>query len=370
MNIAFAANRLTKYDAASNYSVAVVEKLSRKNKVDLYAFSIEREISQDVKPYNYTRKNAHNLWSVLSAILKIHSLSKRFSKYDMVVVASPDVTILPIIHLAKLFNPHIKLVWDFHGLTPPQFFDSYREKFLMWIRQIAFFWSMKRSDYIKVDSDHIKKEVESKIDRRDIKTLYIGINTDRFKNINIKNIKEILRLEGRFVMIYVGRLAASKMIDFLIKAMQDLDGTVLLVAGDGEERESLKNLAHSLNLEDEVIFIGRVSDYDLPKYYSVSDVFVTASLHEGFCVPIIESFASGKPVIVPDRAAMPEIAGEAGLVYEPGSINDFVSKVQMLKNDSNLREQLSRKASDRSGKFDLEKSVKTYEEFLENLNRS
>lgn len=73
---------------------------------------------------------------------------------------------------------------------------------------------------------------------------------------------------------------------------------------------------------DKVIFTGKVSDNDLPKYYASSDAFVTASLHEGFCVPIIESFASGKPAVVPDRAAMPEVVADGGLIYD-GSMEDF-----------------------------------------------
>ena len=367
MKIGFLATRLTKYDAVGNYTEAVIEKLSENNKVDLYAFSIERAIPEGIRPYNYTKKNKHSLASVLSAITKIYSLAKKFSEYDMMVLIGPDITILPSIHLAKRFNPNLKLVWDFHGLTPYQLRRGIKQKFLTRIRQVAYFCSMKRSDCIKVDSNYIKKEVEGKIGKRDVMVLYIGINTTIFKNVDIKSLTEKQYLNDKFVMIYVGRLAASKRIDFLIEAMQTLNEAVLLVVGDGEEKDKLKNLVHSLNLEDRIIFVGRVSDEDLPKYYAAADVFVTASLHEGFCVPIIEALASGKPVIVPNITAMPEVAGDAGLVYEYESMDDFVSKAKMLKNDCDLRAQLSRKAKERSEDFDLKNSVKKYENFLKKL---
>lgn len=367
MRIAFLATRLTKYDAVSNYTEAVIEKLSENNKVDIYAFSIERAIPEGIRRYNYTKKNKHSLASVLFAITKIYRLAKNFSKYDIVVLVGPDITILPSIHLAKRFNPNLKLVWDFHGLTPYQFRRGIKQKFLTRIRRMAYSWSMKRSNCIKVDSNYIKKEVEGKICKRDITVLYIGINTTIFKNVDIKSLTEKQYLNDKFVMIYVGRLAASKRIDFLIESMQALDEAVLLVVGDGEERDKLKNLVHSLNLEDRIIFVGRVSDEDLPKYYAAADVFVTASLHEGFCVPIIEALASGKPVIVPNITAMPEVAGDAGLVYEYESMDDFVSKVKMLKNDCDLRAQLSRKAQERSKEFDLKNSVEVYEDFLKKL---
>ena len=174
-------------------------------------------------------------------------------------------------------------------------------------------------------------------------------------------------MNDKFVMIYVGRLAASKRIDFLIESMQAIDEAALLIIGDGEERDKLKNLAHSLNLEDKIFFIGRISDEDLPKYYAAADVFVTASLHEGFCVPIIEAFASGKPVIVPNRTAMPEIVGNAGLTYEHESVDDFIYKVTMFRNDCDLRTQLSRNAQERFKEFDIKNSVESYEDFLKKL---
>ncbi len=366
MNICFLTMRLVKHDAASNFTSSVMEELSKRNKVDLYAFSIDREIPKGVNRYSYTRIKGHNLLSVLFAITKIYSLAKKFSKYDILILASPDITILPSSHLAKHFNPDLKLIWDFHGLTPPQYLSN-KYKLLTIIRQNAYFWSMKRSDCIKVDSNYIKREIESKIGKKDITVLPIGINIKRFINGDMKTITEKQYLEDNFVMIYVGRLAASKRIEFLIEAMQAIERAVLLIVGTGDEMDKLMSLVNSLNLKDKIIFVGRVSDEDLPKYYANSDVFVTASLHEGFCVPVIEALASGKPVIVPNRTAMPETAGYAGLFYDPESVEDFVSKVMMLRANNNLRERLARKALDRSREFDLLASVKEYEGLLKRM---
>lgn len=365
MNIAFVATRLTKYDAASNYTAAVLEELSRSYTVHLYAFSIEREIQKGVKKCTYTRKNKHNLSSVLSVTTKICSLAKKFSKYDIVVLAGPDITILPSIHLAKCFNPNLKLIWDFHGLTPPRFIQSDMQKFLTRIRQMAYFWSMKRSDAVKVDSNYIKKEVEDAVGKRNTVVLPIGINTTIFQNTDIKAIKDKHHLNDKFVMIYVGRLAASKRVDFLIKAMPYLDETVLLIIGDGDEKNKLENLSHSLNLKDKVIFVGSVSDETLPKYYAASDIFVTASLHEGFCVPIIESLASGKPVIVPNRTAMPEVAGDVGLLYD-GSIEEFIKRVEIMKNHES-RVHFSSRAGELAKKFDIKAVSLEYMRLLEKI---
>ena len=140
---------------------------------------------------------------------------------------------------------------------------------------------------------------------------------------------------------------------------------VLVLVGSGVEREKLENLVSSLNISDRVIFAGKVSDEDLPKYYASSTAFVTASLHEGFCVPIIESFASGKPAIVPNRTAMPEVVADGGLIYD-GSMEDFLLKLRSLK-DPKILETITGKVNQIIKKYDV---VKVTEEYLETIEKA
>jgi glycosyltransferase involved in cell wall biosynthesis len=79
-----------------------------------------------------------------------------------------------------------------------------------------------------------------------------------------------------------------------------------------------------------------VSDEKLPIIYNASDAFVTASLHEGVCIPILESLASGVPVIIPNNTAMIETAGNASLIYDERSIEDFAGKIKLLSANHDL----------------------------------
>jgi glycosyltransferase involved in cell wall biosynthesis len=70
-----------------------------------------------------------------------------------------------------------------------------------------------------------------------------------------------------------------------------------------------------------------VPDGELAAHYQLADVFVTASLHEGFCIPVVEAMACGVPVAGAHAAALPEAIGQAGLTFQPGQPADLAEKV-------------------------------------------
>jgi glycosyltransferase involved in cell wall biosynthesis len=364
MKIAFLATKLTKYDAISNYSVDVLKKLSNKHQVDLYTFVTQTEIPAKIIQYNYTDIKDHTLKSVILSFTKVSSLTKKLSKYDLLILCGPDLPILLCAHMARHFNSNLKIIWDFHGLTPLKYL-YFKDKILNSFRLLGFIQSMKQSDLILVRSEYIKRELEPYVKPEMIKVVSFGINLNPFKNVDPSEIRLKHNLNNHFVLLYVGRLVPSKQVDFLIKALPNLsEDFTLVIVGGGIEKENLENLAASLNVRDRVIFAGRVSDEDLPKYYASSNAFVTASLHEGFCVPIIESFASDKPAVVPDRTAMPEVVADGGLIYD-GSIEDLSLKLKSLK-DPEVLETINIRVTQIIKKYDI---INVSEEYLKTIEK-
>lgn len=369
MRIAFLATKLTEYDAISNYSIAMLAKLSVDNSVDLYSFRNETRIPLGINQCFYSPLHEHNLRSVLTSFMNMRRLAHKLSKYDILIICGPEIAILPSIHLAKYFNNNVKLVWDYHGLTPPQYLHI-KNRIFTYIRHAVFIESMKNADSILVRSEYIKKELQSHIGRQKIKITPFGIESGQFKKVNSGEIENKYNLDKKFVLLYVGRLVSHKKVDVLIRSIPILDDdTVLIIVGDGEEKAKLQQLASSLDVDKRIIFTGKVTDEQLSEYYAISDVFVTASLHEGFCVPIIESFVNCNPVIVPNRTAMPEVAGECGLVYD-GSISDFVDKVNKLKKDEEMRKSLKSVCLERWEKFNLEKTSIIYVNMINQMNNT
>src|SRR5690606_4778955 len=86
-------------------------------------------------------------------------------------------------------------------------------------------------------------------------------------------------------------------------------------------------LAEQLGVADAVRFTGPVSNEELAEWYAQADLFVTASLHEGFCIPVIEAMANGLPVVGSHITALPETIGDGGLTFTPEDPVDLAQKV-------------------------------------------
>jgi glycosyltransferase involved in cell wall biosynthesis len=125
-------------------------------------------------------------------------------------------------------------------------------------------------------------------------------------------------------IVFVGRVIANKKIEDLIRFFHAYHTTFnarsrLLIVGahGGFERylASLNQLTASLGLHD-VHFVGHVTDQALVAYYEIADLFLCASEHEGFCVPIVESFYMEVPVIAYAATAVPATMDGAGVLYD------------------------------------------------------
>jgi glycosyltransferase involved in cell wall biosynthesis len=125
-------------------------------------------------------------------------------------------------------------------------------------------------------------------------------------------------------IVFVGRVIANKKIEDLIRFFHAYHTTFnarsrLLIVGahGGFERylASLNQLTARLGLHD-VHFVGHVTDEALVAYYEIADLFLCASEHEGFCVPIVESFYMEVPVIAYAATAVPATMDGAGVLYD------------------------------------------------------
>ncbi|HEX5691682.1 MAG TPA: glycosyltransferase family 4 protein, partial [Roseiflexaceae bacterium] len=147
-------------------------------------------------------------------------------------------------------------------------------------------------------------------------------------------------LEGRVVLLYVGRMSSHKRIVDMVRAMPAIHarypGAILLLVGD-DSIDSYKQTisearaeAERLGCAAEVIFTGAVDHSQLDRFYSSCDIYVTSSLHEGFCIPVIEAMACGVPVVGTHTTALPETIGPAGLTFQPKNPADLAAKVVQL----------------------------------------
>ena len=107
--------------------------------------------------------------------------------------------------------------------------------------------------------------------------------------------------------------------------------------------EYLRNLVDRLNLGEYVAFVGEYPHEDMPLIYSHATVSVFPSLVETFGLPIIESMACGVPVVAADNSAIPEVVGDAGVLFNPEDSDDLAMVLEDILTKEDYRRNLLEK---------------------------
>lgn len=173
-----------------------------------------------------------------------------------------------------------------------------------------------------------------------------GVDTKIFNPyIDCNDIRRMYNLVDKKVVLFVGALDKAhhfKGVTILIEAFSKikLQETVLMVVGDGELKQNYQNLANKIGLSNRVVFTGRVSEHDLPKYYSISDLLVLPSISssEVFGMVLIEAMACGKPVIATNLPGVRTVVddGNNGYLIAPENVNDLASKIEYLLQNKDI----------------------------------
>ena len=116
--------------------------------------------------------------------------------------------------------------------------------------------------------------------------------------------------------------------------------------------------AKRLGIEDRVIFIGKVSQEDLPAIYKGASLFVFPSYYEGFGMPVLEAMCQGVPVVTANSSSLPEVGGDAALYCDPAKSDEIAAAMRRILTDAGLRHTLSERAVRRAHTFSWEPFVR------------
>jgi glycosyltransferase involved in cell wall biosynthesis len=144
--------------------------------------------------------------------------------------------------------------------------------------------------------------------------------------------------------------------------------TLVLAGGYGDGRPELARLADSLGLADRVVFTGRIEDADLPALYAQAAAYVTPSLEEGFGATVLEAMACGAPVVSSNRGALPEVVGDAGLLFDAHQEGELALVLARVLSDAGLADDLRRRSLARAGLYTSARTTGRVLTFLRELN--
>ena len=249
-------------------------------------------------------------------------------------------------------------VFTYHGFAPVKPWRSYRQKLKMVDHRIGTFFALRfKVDRIITVSEFLKRELVAKyfVEENKIRVIYNGVDTERFNpKVNGDNIRKAYELGDSPVVLYLGRLAPYKGVQFLIEAiplvLKEVPKAKFLIGGAIRyDTPDLWRLVKKLRIKKATIFAGYVPNDVVPNFYACCDVFCYPSLWEGFGLTPAEAQACGKPVVAFNTCAIPEVVenNRTGLLVEPKNVGALADALISLLKDKERRVRMGLEARKR-----------------------
>lgn len=208
-------------------------------------------------------------------------------------------------------------------------------------------WFCNMVNRIVAPTENIKQELARYGVVKTVHVIPTGIDVDSFEkhpSFDVRHRHGISK--NAKLLLYVGRLAKEKNVMFLLQVLKNLlirklDVHLVLV-GDGPERSQLEEEAKRLEIEDRLTFTGALPREHLVNYYQQADLFAFASTTETQGLVVLESLASGTPVVAVAKMGVANVLreGEGALLLEEVDLQKFVDRVESLLSDSKLYDEM------------------------------
>ena len=239
-----------------------------------------------------------------------------------------------------------------------ELFPSYfpRQKKLSEIKKNA----VERADHIICISENTRKDLIElfKIPEEKTSVIYLGFDFKDKNNFKLKQPKEK-------IILFVGDRSGYKNFKNLVIAYarnKELKTRFKLVAfGGGPFSYGEKEFFKEIGLSKNNIMHEKGNDQKLIEYYKNSSIFVYPSFYEGFGIPPLEAMSLGCPVACSNAPGIKEVVSDAGVYFDPYSVDSISKTIQSILQDDSLRKVLIKKGEKRIKKFSWEKcSLETY----------
>ncbi len=257
-----------------------------------------------------------------------------------------------------------KYVVTIHDLNPLKFSNSNTHTYNCYM-SILLKQSVNVADKVIAISNTTKNDIMEllHIPEEKIKVIYQGVDK-YWKPVNSVSqlaIRKKYNISTPYILA-VGNLEPKKNFPRLfsafsiIKDNKKIKEQLVVVGPEGWSTKSISDSARKLS--PDIIFTGYISDYELQILYSGAELFVFPSLYEGFGLPLLEAMACEVPVIASNSLAIPEIAGDAALFFDPTNIEEIAETIEKVISNEELRKELIQKGINRVKQFSWEKTAK------------
>jgi glycosyltransferase involved in cell wall biosynthesis len=222
--------------------------------------------------------------------------------------------------------------------------------------------SVRHADRVIAISEAGRRDLVASIDLppERIDVTHLGVRVDPAAPATAeRDLRAKLDLgEARFVLC-VAQKREHKNLHGLIRGVAADDELHLVLPGSSTDYERrLRELAAELSISERVHFPGWVSDADLEGLYRAATCFVLPSFEEGFGIPVLEAMGRGVPVACSNTTSLPEIAGEAALLFDPRRPEEIGAAISRIASDAELARTLTERGRERCAAFTWEATAR------------
>ena len=227
-----------------------------------------------------------------------------------------------------------------------------------WSKVWPFSWAIseiaRSVDVVTYLGDFTQQAIARRFkDKNKLTKIAPGIDTEHFRPLDVRELREKYGIADRATIVSVGRLVHRKGQDRLVEAMplvlKEIPEAHLVFIGEGPHRKKLDELVKKLKLENHVTFIGRIQYSDLPRHISLGDIFAMPSRSrlfglevEGLGIVYLEASACGLPVVGGNSGGAPDAVKEGitGFVVDGNDLPEIADRIITLLKDDELRNQM------------------------------
>lgn len=277
---------------------------------------------------------------------------------DCDIFHSPDFTLPPLRRAAGVVTIH-----DLSFLRLPEYADPSLREYLS--KSVP--GSVARARRVLADSEHTRQDLIELLavspDKISVVTPGVGPEFRPVRDtVQLNDVRERYRLPQWFIL-FVGTIEPRKNLARLISAygqllrQTGLPHALVLAGGRGWLSQGIYEQVAKEGLTEHVLFPGFVADEDLPALYTLADLFTFPSLYEGFGIPPLEAMACGTPVVASNTSAIPEVAGEAGILVAPQDVAALAESLERVLADATVRTDLRARGLAQAVRFTWRRSA-------------
>ncbi len=243
--------------------------------------------------------------------------------------------------------PTIYQPWDLQHLHMPGFFSPAARRW----RETTYRAFCARADLVVVASAWAKRDIGHRydIDPGRIAVVHPPTAVRAYSPPTAEEVSQTRhrhRLPARY-LIYPAQTWEHKNHLRLVAAvalLRDRDGVAITVICTGRQTShyrAIRSAVRRAGLQDQVRFLGFVPPSDIETLYRLSDGLIFPSLFEGWGLPVVEAFSLGVPVASAATTSLPDLVGDAAVLFDPTDVRDIANAMAMLWNDPDLRRTLT-----------------------------